>query len=79
MMKKKEAVAEFTEDALILQHAKAALLVCVLDATYAVFQTVLARLVPTLQRMPKLEFISSCSKMLIFLVPFYSYGLICQS
>jgi len=61
MMKKKEAVAEFTEGAHIVQHAKVALLVCALDASYAVFQIALARLVLTLQGMPKLEFISSCS------------------
>lgn len=60
MMKKKEAVAEFTEDALILQPAKVALLVCALVVIYAVFQIALARLVWTLQGMPKLEFIS-CS------------------
>jgi hypothetical protein len=60
MMKKKEAVAEFTEDALILQHAKVALLVCALVVIYAIFQIALARLVWILQGMPKLEFIS-CS------------------
>jgi hypothetical protein len=60
-MKKKEVVAEFTEDALVLRHAKVALLVSASGVTYAVFRTALARLVLTLQgmSMPKLEF-KSC-------------------
>ncbi|KOM50288.1 hypothetical protein LR48_Vigan08g111500 [Vigna angularis] len=55
MMKRKEQVVEFTGDALVLQHAKVALLVSVLAVISAAFQSAVARLVLTLQTMPKLD------------------------
>ena len=55
MMKKKEQAVEFTGDALVLQHAKVALLVCALAVISAAFQIAAARLVLTLQTMPKLD------------------------
>lgn len=55
MMKRKEQVVEFTGDALVLQHAKVALLVSVLAVISAAFQIAVARLVLTLQTMPKLD------------------------
>lgn len=55
MLMKKEQVAEYTRDALVLQHAEVALHVCALDVISAVFQIAVARLVLTLQGMPKLE------------------------
>lgn len=50
-MKKNEEVEEFTEDAVGLQRAKVALLVCALDVTSAVFQIAAVRPVLTLLAM----------------------------
>ena len=54
-MKKNEQAAEFTGDALVLQHAKVALPVSALGVTSAVFRIAAARLVLTSPAMPKLE------------------------
>ena len=55
MLKKREQVAEFTGDAVALQHAKVALHVCALGVISAAFQIAAARLALILQAMPKLE------------------------
>lgn len=55
MMMKNEQVAGCTGAAPGLQHARVALLVCVLDVKSAVSQIAVARLVSTLRWMQKLE------------------------
>lgn len=60
MMKKKEQVVEFTEDAVVPQLAKVVLLVCALDVIFAAFQIAAARLVLTLQTTPKLDSFIFC-------------------
>lgn len=72
--KKNEEVEEFTEDAVDLQRAKVALLVCALGATSAVFQIAAARPVLTLLAMQKLDSESSAAAALCFLKT-CSYGL----
>ncbi|CAB4274379.1 unnamed protein product [Prunus armeniaca] len=55
MMKKNEQVEEYIEAVPVLQHAKAALLVCALAVKSVVSQIAAARLAPTSQGMLKLE------------------------
>lgn len=59
MMMKKEQVAGSTEDVPVLQHARVAPLVCVLDVKSVGFQTAAARLAQISLGMQKLKLVIS--------------------